>query len=158
MPDPYTLSAGEIDTYSITHYLSTQLAALNWTTVTVTDVSDGWPVYEELKVPGVYISLGDSRAMAPFELGSDAKRRLVSVDIFGQNEPQRTRLAETIEDLFRHEIPIYNYVTGNESDPAIADYFVTDEVGWRKLPAFTDTPAKERWRSVVSATLRRVVA
>lgn len=161
MPDPLTLSQAEIDTYSIVHYLQSSLADLDWLTVTVTDVANGWPVYEELKVPGIYVELGDSRAQAPFELGSLAKYRTVTVFIFGQNEPQRIRLADTIEDLFSEDaIPIYDYVTGNEDDVdlTVVDHFVTDEVGWRKLPSFNDTPDKERWRALVRAELRRVTA
>lgn len=158
MPDPLTLSQAEIDQYSIIHHIRTNLANLNWTTVTVSDVSDGWPVYEELQVPGVYVLVEQSTAMQPFELGSHAKARRVFVHIFGQNDAQRTRLADTIEDIIRDIIPIYNYVDGNEDSPDISDYFETDEVGWRKLIQTRNTPDKERFRSVVTARLRRVVA
>lgn len=153
-----TLSQAEIDQGSIIHHIELQLAVKGWTTVTVKDISDGWPVYEEIVVPGVYVLVDNSAALQPFELGSHAKRRQVFVHIFAKNDAQRTRLADHIEDMFRDIIPIYDYVTGNEVTPDIADYFETDSVGWRKLITTRNTPDKEKWRSVVTANLRRVVA
>lgn len=163
MPDPMTLSQAEIDQYSIIHHIELQLAALNWNTVKVHDVSDGWPDYEELWVPGVYVLVGDSDALRggapiPYELGSHAKARRVFVHIYGQNDAQRTRLADTIEDIFRDIVPIYDYIDGNEVTPTIVDHFETDDVGWRKVINTRNTPEKERFRSVVTARLRRVVA
>ena len=80
MPNPTTLSEAEIDSYSIRHYLTLQLAAESWTTVKVFDVSNGWPVYEQLYVPGVYVLVDNSRARIPFELGSNAKRRQIFIE------------------------------------------------------------------------------
>jgi hypothetical protein len=66
-------------------------------------------------------------------------------------------LAETIENMIRDIVPIYDFTTGNESSPTIGDYFETDDVRWEKIPALSIAPEKQRWRSLVSATLRRVV-
>lgn len=156
MPDPTTLSKAEIDQYSITYHIQSGLAALDWDTVTVDQMRDGWPVYEEVRVPGVYVFVVDSTP-AGFELGSHAKQRRAFIHIFGENDAQRTRLADTIEDMIRDIIPVYNFVTGNETAPVIGDYFATDDVGWEKIPSLTSSPEKERWRSLVTATLRRVV-
>jgi hypothetical protein len=157
MASPTTLSQAEIDSYSIRRFIESTLAADNWTTVRVFDVADGWPVYEELYVPGVYFQLdGGDTVLVPFELGSHAKRWRVFVNIFGQNDAQRVRLAETIAEMFRDIVPIYDFVTGNEANPDVVDHFETDNAGWRKLISTRNTPDKERWRSLVSVTLRRV--
>lgn len=155
---PTTLSQAEIDEYSIRHHIELVLTADGWMPpVEVFDVSDGWPVYENLYVPGVYVLVQEGEAVhVPYELGSHAKRREVFIQIFAKNDAQRVRLAEKISDMFRDIIPIYDYVTGNETTPSVAAEFETDSVGWRKLTQTRNTPTKERWRSVVTASLRRV--
>lgn len=157
MASPTELSQAEIDSYSIRHHIETYLADNNWTTVRVFDVADGWPVYEDIWLPGVYLQLeGTDTVLVPYELGSHAKRRRVYIHIFGENDAQRVRLAESIAEMFRDIIPIYDYVDGNETSPDEVGYFETDNAGWRKLIQTRNTPTKERFRSVVSATLRRV--
>jgi hypothetical protein len=104
----------------------------------------------------VYVSLQASTP-AGFELGSHGKSRAIEVVIYGENDAQRVRLAETIENIIRGVVPIYSFITGNETSPTIDDYFVTDDVGWEKIPSLSITPQKQRWRSSVSATVRRVV-
>lgn len=157
MPGPLDLSFSEINQYSITHYVQSGLAQLGWSTVLVDQVRDGWPVYEQIATPGVYITI-DNGEIAGFELGSHGDQLQTFVFIYGQNSAQQVRLAETIEHMFRDTIPIFDFVDGNETSPAITDYFVTDSVRWEKIPSFTTTPDKEKWRSVVTATLRRQVA
>lgn len=157
MPGPTDISEGEINQYSITHFVASGLNSLGWTTVKVKQVADGWPVYEELSAPGVYI-LCESSDLAGFELGSNGKSLSVFFNIYGENDAQRTRLAETIQDMVRDIVPIYNFVTGNETSPEISDHFVTDSVGWEKIPSLTTSPEKEKWRSLVTAELRRVVS
>lgn len=154
---PTTLSDFEIDQYSLTRHIQSGLAAAGWTSVTVDQSRDGWPDYEELRVPGVYVLMQTSTP-AGYELGSHAKQRTAFIHIFGKNDAQRTRLGESIEDMIRDVVPIFNFVTGNETDPDFLEYFETDEVRLEKIPSLTITPDKEKWRSIVSATLRRVVA
>jgi hypothetical protein len=156
MFNPNTLSEAEIDQYSFTHHIASGLDALGWSTVMVNQVRDGWPEYSEIAVPGVYVSIRSSTP-AGFELGSHGKSRAVEIAIYGENDAQRIRLAETIENIIRGEVPIYNFITGNEDSPTIDDYFVTDDVGWDKIPSLSITPVKQRYRSIVSATVRRVV-
>ena len=161
MASPTELSQAEIDNYSIRHHIELLLAAEGWTTARVFDISDGWPEYQDLYTPGVYVLIEASdAAWVPFELGSHAKRRQAFVHIFGQNDAQRVRLAETISEMFRDIVPIYDYVTGNEEDEDLdtSDYFETDSVAWRKLITTRNTPDKEKFRTVVTATLRRVAA
>lgn len=157
MPGPTTLSQAEIDSYSIQFYVQSGLDALGWSTVQVNQVLNGWPVYEELNVPSVLVLVGDSD-LAGWELGSHGKSRTAFFYVFGENDAQRTRLADTIQDMVRDILPIYNFATGNETSPAIADYFETDSVGWEKIPSTTSDPIKERWRAIVTARLRRDVA
>lgn len=157
MPGPLDLSNAEIDQYSIKHYVQSGLAALGWDTVFVDQVRDGWPVYEEIEVPGVYVLLENGEP-APYELGSHGNGETAHCFIYGENDAQRTRLADTIKDFFRDTIPIFNFVDGNETSPEINDYFVTDSVRWEKIASTAITPDKEKWRSVVTATLRRQVA
>jgi hypothetical protein len=158
---PTELSQAEIDSYSIRHHIKLLLAAEGWTTARVFDLSDGWPEYQDLYTPGVYVLVEASdAAWVPFELGSHAKRRQAFAHIFGENDAQRVRLAETISEMFRDIVPIYDYVTGNEEDEDLtaSDYLETDSVAWRKLITTRNTPDKEKFRSVVTATLRRVAA
>lgn len=156
MPGPLDLSNAEIDQYSIQYYVQSGLDALGWT-VPVQQITDGWPVYEQIETPGVYVIVEESE-VAPFELGSHGKQRTLFAHIYGQNDAQRTRLAETLEDMIRDIVLIYDFVDGNETSPDVLDEFVTDSVRWEKIPAISTTPDKEKWRSVVTATLRRQVA
>ena len=154
---PTQLSDAEIDQYSITHYVASGLNAAGWTTVSVDFVRDGWPDYDDLGVPGVYIDLTDSN-VAGIELGSHGKSRIVSFYVYGANDAQRNRLADSVENTVRDVIPFYDFVDGNETSPDIAGYFLTDSVRWEKIPSVSTTPDKEKWRAVVTATLRRQVA
>lgn len=157
MATPTDLSQAEIDNYSIRHNIELVLAAQGWTTVQVFDVNDGWPEYEELYTPGVYVLLNESETVrVPYELGSHAKQWSVFIHIFGENDAQRVRLAETIAEMFRDIVPIYDFVDGNEANPDVVDYFETDSAGWRKISVTKNAPVKERYRSVVRASLRRV--
>lgn len=156
MPGPNQLSESEIGQYSITHYISSGLASLGWSTVTVDQIRDGWPVYSELEVPGVYVLCEESQIQG-FELGSHGKQVSALFYIYGENDAQRTRLADTIEDMVRDIIPLFDFTTGNETSPTIKDYFETVSVRWEKVPNLTNAPDKEKWRSIVSAILRRQV-
>jgi hypothetical protein len=161
MASPTELSQAEIDNYSIRRAIELALATEGWTTVQVFDIDDGWPEYEELVVPAAYVLLDETdTVLVPFELGSHAKRRSLFIHIFGRSNSQRVRLAEMIADRIRDIIPIYNYVTGNEEsgDLDVVDYFETDNAGWRKIIQTRQTPIKERYRSLVTASLRRVAA
>lgn len=150
------LSVAEISEYSIRHYIQDRLTAWNWN-INVAPMDDGWPVYDELVLPAVAVELR-SVDVAGVELGSHGSRLLVLVHILGDNEAQRIRLAELItKDVFRDTVPIYNFVTGNEVDPvATGEYFITDDVGWQKLPTAYTAPDTRRWRAIVTANLRRV--
>lgn len=156
MPGPLDLSNAEIDQYSIEYHVQSGLDALGWE-VPVHQVTEGWPVYEQIEVPGVYVIIEESE-VAPFELGSHGKQRQAFLYIYGANDAQRTRLAETLEDMVRDIMLIYDFVDGNETSPDVLDEFVTDSVRWEKIPSIQTTPDKEKWRSVVTATLRRQVA
>jgi hypothetical protein len=157
MPGPSVLSEAEINSYSLAYHVQSGLAALGWDTVFVDQLTDGWPVYSELEVPGVYVFVQDSTPSSP-ELGSHGKRVNALMYIYGQNDAQRTRLADTLEDMIRDIMPVYDFTTGNETSPTIKDYFETESVRWEKIPNLTNAPDKEKWRSVVSALLRRQVA
>ena len=161
MPGPNTLSAAEIDEYSIQHHLQTQLDAAGWS-VPVSLAQDGWPVGEEIVLDEdtrarVYVLVAQGR-LAPYELGSHAKRRDAYIHIYADSDPIRVRLAEEITNLIRDVLPIYAFVTGNEVAPAISAYFATDDVIWRRIPALITAPTTEKFRAVVETTLRRVDA
>lgn len=149
------LSVAEISEYSIRHYIQSRLDEWGWE-IKVKPVDDGWPEYDDIAPPEVRIELR-SLDVAGVELGSHGSRLLVIVHIFGENEAQRIRLAELItKGVFRDTVPIYDYVTGNEVDPDnTGEYFLTDNVGWIKIPSAYTDPQKRRWRSSVNATLRR---
>ncbi len=149
------LSPSEIDVYSIVDHLSSRLSALGWN-LEVLPVLDGWPDYDDLAVPRVYVDITDVD-VAGVELGSNGNRSLCIVTVFGANDAQRRRLAELIKSIFRDTIPIYSYTTGNETSPtATGEYFITDSVGWRKLPSPYTASDNQQWRSIVTANLRRV--
>jgi hypothetical protein len=149
------LSVAEISEYSIRHYIQTRLTAWNWN-IDVKPMDNGWPVNEEVVLPAVVVELR-SVDVAGVELGSHGSRLLVLVHIIGANEAQRTRLAELItKNVFRDTVPIYNFITGNETEPdATGEYFLTDDVGWSKLPTANTAPDTRRWIAVVTANLRR---
>src|SRR5574338_316927 len=140
------LSVAEISDYSIRHYIQSRLTAWNWN-ITVIPMDDGWPDYDEVALPAVVVELR-TVDVAGVELGSHGSRLLVLVHIFGQNDAQRTRLAELItKNVFRDTVPIFNFVTGNETDPdPTGEYFITDDVGWSKIPTAYTAPDTRRWR------------
>lgn len=149
------LSYAEIDEYSVRHYIQNRLSAWNWQ-IEVNPMYEGWPDFEEVDAPGVYVDVR-SRSVAGVELGSNGSELLVIVQVFGQNPAQQTRLAELIEDIFRDVVPIYDYVTGNETEPSpTGEYFITDSVGWEKIPSAYTGSDKQRWRAQVTAELRRI--
>jgi hypothetical protein len=150
------LSVAEISEYSIRHYIQDRLNAWNWN-VSVKSSDEGWPDYEALEPPAVVVELRETE-IAGVELGSHGSRFLVIVNVFGENEAQRTRLAELItKNVFRDTVPIYDYITGNEVDPPkTGEYFITDNVGWIKVPSAYTAPDARRWRASVTASLRRV--
>lgn len=156
MPGPHELSDAEINEYSIKYHVQSGLTALGWD-VTVDLIRDGWPDNEELSVPGVYVTVNTSE-VAGYELGSHGKQIQALAYIYGANDSQRTRLADTIEDQFRDIVPIYDYIDGNEDSPDISGYFETDSVRWEKIPTLSIVPDKQKWRALVSAFLRRQVA
>lgn len=149
------LSVAEISEYSIRHYIQSRLTAWGWN-IDVKPMDDGWPVYEEVSPPAVAVELR-SVDVAGVELGSHGSSLLVIVDILGENEAQRIRLAELItKGVFRDTVPIFNFITGNETEPvATGEYFITDDVGWTKVPTAYTAPDTRRWRAVVTASLRR---
>jgi hypothetical protein len=149
------LSVAEISEYSIIHYIQERLTAWNWNIV-VKPNDEGWPEYETLEPPEVYVELRTTE-VAGVELGSHGSRFLVIVNVFGENKAQRTRLAELItKNVFRDTVPIFDFVTGNEADPApTGGYFITDDVSWSSIPSAYTAPDTRRWRSTVTASLRR---
>ena len=149
-----TLSFAEIDEYSIRYYIQDRLSAWNWT-LEVKPMDDGWPEFEDVRAPGVYVDV-QHRDASGVELGSMGSGLIVVVQIIGQNPAQRTRLAELIKGIFRDTVPIYDFVTGNEDPPTpTGEYFITDDVGWDKVPSTYTDPDKKRWRANVTAELRR---
>lgn len=153
MPGPSELTNVEIDRYSLVKALQDQLTADGWT-VPVELAKDDWPVGVTIQVPGIYV-LFDTNENAGFELGAFGVRRNVFVHIFGSNDADRYRIAEAVMGYFRKTIPIYDYVTGNEGNPAPVGFLDTEDVDYRPIRPLTTTPDAERWRIVVHATLLR---
>lgn len=150
-----TPDISELSDWSIRTAIQDALAATNWN-ITVLPADEGWPVYDAVERPAVYVWMGEAQDRG-VELGSDGIGYIVAVQIFGKNDAQRTRLADQIMRLFKRTIPIYNYVTGTESNPEpTGEYFITDDVGWRKIPHVYNAPDSERWRAIVTAVVRRV--
>lgn len=148
-------STDEISEYSVRYYLTNRLQDFN-VHIPVQQMNDGWPDYESVSIPSIYLWLGDTQDEG-VELGSDGSQYIINLYIFARNDAQRTRLGFLMKDIFRKTIPIYNYVTGNEENPEpTGEYFVTDEVGWQKIPHVYNAPDAERWRAVATATLRRI--
>lgn len=149
------IQAAEQSEYSIVDHLNTRLSALGWN-LTVRPADGGWPDYDPLVVPGVYVDLSDVDTTG-VELGSDGSRNLCLVMIYGKNDAQRKRLAELVRQTFNRTIPIFDYDTGNETSPnPTGEYFITDSVGWRKLPSPYTASDNQQWRALVTANLRRV--
>ncbi len=154
MAGPETLSNLEKDRYSVTHTLRNELEDAGWN-VTVDMVTERWPSAEEIKPPSVWV-LMDINRTAPWELGTHGKEREVFIHIYATNDSERDRLAETICDIVRDIIPIYDWQDGNETNPAIVQYFNTEgNVEFRPIRAITTAPKEEQWRAVVQATLSR---
>lgn len=149
------LSDAEKDEYTLTDYFNERLTAFGWD-LEVLPVSDGWPDNDDLAVPGVYVEVPEVDRAA-VELGSDSHRILALIHIFGKTPAQRSRLAELARKLFERTIPVFDYATGNETSPtATGEYFITDSVGWRKLPSPYTAPDTQQYRALVTAHLRRV--
>lgn len=149
------LGVDEISEYSIRHYIQNRLNAWNWD-IEVKPTDEGWPEYETLMPPEVYVEIRTTE-VAGVELGSHGNRYLVIVNVFGVNEAQRTRLAELIRKVFRDTVPIFDFVTGNETDPEpTGEYFITDDVSTTKIPSVHTAPDTRRWRSSITASIRRV--
>jgi len=148
------LSLLEIDRYSITHALRLELAAQGWD-VPVDMVTDNWPTAEQVVLPSVWVLMDFSRT-APWELGSHGKEREVFIHIYANHDSERDRLAETICDIVRDIIPIYDWQDGNEETPDVVSHFNTEgDVEFRPIRAAANAPDKERWRAVVQAALTR---
>src|SRR5574338_1491457 len=131
--DMTVLTDSDVSDYSIRHHLERRMAAFGYF-IPIHSSDEGWPVYEELQRPSIYVWFGES-ANRGVELGSEGSQYIVSVQIFGRNDAERTRLADLIKKVFVRTIPIYNYVTGKEIDPdPTGEYFITDNVGWTKIP------------------------
>lgn len=154
MPGPNSLSLYEIDGYSLVYALQTGLDASGWD-IPVDLVRDHWPTVEEISPPCVWI-LMDFNRTAPWELGSNGKEHEVFIHIYATNSSERNRLAEEITNLVRDIIPIYDWQDGNETNPAVVEYFNTQgEVEFRPIRAPFNAPKEEQWRAVVQATLTR---
>jgi hypothetical protein len=144
----------DVSEYSIRNHLTKRLNAQGYF-IRIISQDEGWPDYEKLQRPSVYLWVGESEDTG-VELGSDGSRYIVAVQVFAKSDAERSRLAELIKTVFKRTIPIYNYVTGNEPDPEpTGEYFLTDSVGWNKIPHIYNAPDAERWRAVVNAVLRR---
>jgi hypothetical protein len=149
-----TPSVDEISEWSVRHHLGKRLRAYNILT-DINPANEGWPDYETVEIPSLYLWLGTSEVDG-VELGSDGSSYVASVYIFADNDTRRTRWAYLIKDIFRKTIPIYNYVTGNEVNPEpTGEYFISEDIGWNKIPHIYNAPDAERWRAVVTALLRR---
>lgn len=153
MAGPAELSNVEIDRYSLNKAITDDLVGLGFL-VHVEIAQDNWPVGAVIQVPGVYI-LTDTNENTGFELGAYGIRREVFIHIYGKNDADRYRMAEAMVRLFRKNIPIYDYVTGNEADPLPVGFLDTEDVDYRPIRPLTTTPDAERWRIVVHATLLR---
>lgn len=154
MAGPDSLSHILIDRYSVTHTLRNELADAGWN-VSVDMIRQGWPDAEEIDPPSVWVLMEINRT-APWELGTHGKEREVFIHIYATNDSERDSLAEAICDIIRDIIPIYDWVTGNETDPPIVQYFNTvGDVEFRPIRAPTTAPKEEQWRAVVQATLSR---
>lgn len=154
MPGPNTLSLLEIDRYSITHTLQSELDLAGWD-VPVDMVRERWPTAEEVRPPAVFI-LMDFNRTAPWELGSNGKEHEVFIHIYATNDSERDRLSEEICNIVRDIIPIYDWQDGNETSPSVVGYFNTEgEVEFRPIRAPSNAPREEQWRAVVQATLTR---
>lgn len=148
-------SVDEISSLSVQKHLSERLLAYNMRTP-IRPSDEGWPDYETLVPPMLMVWLGEVNDRG-VELGSDGSQYIMSVYIFARSDAERTRLGAVLKDIFRKTIPIFNYVTGTESDPEpTGEYFITENVGWRPIPHIYNAPDAERWRAVVNATISRV--
>lgn len=150
-------SHAEISEYSIRHHLKKRLADNGWD-LEIMPSDEGWPGYESIVPPAIYLFVREKEARG-VELGSGGGEYITFTYVFGHNEAQRTRLGELIANTFQRGIPIYNYVTGNETDPSPTGEYLeapVDSVGWQKIPHTYDAPDAEKFRLVVNATLRRI--
>lgn len=154
MPGPETLSLLEIDGYSVVHALQSGLDSAGWE-VPVDLIREHWPVREELRPPCAWVQM-DFNSTGPWELGSHGKEHEVFINIYATNSSERDRLMEEIANLVRDIIPIYDWQDGNETNPAVVEYFNTQsEVEFRPIRAPINAPDEERWKAVVQATLSR---
>ena len=161
MAGPTSLSAAEVDQYSIRLCVQSGLTANGWTgsnAVPVKLAANGWPKPEAITLPSIHVHVPDGALDSP-ELGSHGKRREVKLYIFAPNDPSKIRLAEEVTNLFRDgTVSILNFVSGSEVSPASVGRYDVPEVGWRSIPMPTDAAEVDKYRATVSATLRRVDA
>ena len=154
MPGPTTLSNAERDRYSIVHELQTKLDSYGWE-IPVASARGGFPTNDQVQVPGIYVLYGPN-SVSGYDLGSWGKTRQLFVHIYAKNDSQRDRLAEEITDIIRDGISIYDFITGNEQNPAVIAVFDTlPNPSWEPIRALPNAPADERYRAVVNATLLR---
>lgn len=155
MAGPEDLALITKDKFSVVYTLRNELAAAGWTTVSVDYIRDHWPDAEEINPPSVWV-LMDINRTAPWELGAHGKERETFIHIYATNDSERDGLAETICDIVRDIIPIYDWQTGNETSPTLVEYFNTEgDVEFRPIRAPISAPKEEQWRAVVQATLSR---
>lgn len=158
MAGPTSLSAAEIDLYSVRLCVQSGLAANGWTgtaAVPVKLASNGWPTADEITLPSIYVGFGDQE-VAGIELGSHGKARDVDVYIYGKSDPQRMRLAEEVTNLFRDgQVSILDFSNLDNPSPASVDRYTIDEVGWRPVPMPSSAVDVDKWRAIVEVRLRR---
>lgn len=161
MPGPSSLSAAEVDLYSIRLCVQSGLAADGWTgakSVPIKLAQNGWPKPEDITLPSVYVAFGPSD-VAGVEMGSHGKARDVRLHIYGNSDPMATRLAEEIVNLFRDDqVSILQFTSGSEVSPPSVGRYEVDEAGWRPVPMPASATDVDKWRALVSVTLRRIDA
>jgi hypothetical protein len=151
-----TLTTAEIDLYSIRLCVQSGLNANGWGgAVPVKLASNGWPKADEIVPPVIYVAFSES-TIAGYELGSNGKRRDVTLEIYAHNDPTRYSLAEEVTNMFRDGVvtPLA-FVTGNEASPAANGVYAIDGVRWRLVPMPSTAADVDKWRARVQATIRR---
>ena len=151
-----SLTSVEVDLYSIRLCVQSGLNANGWGgEVLVKLANNGWPKAEEIVPPVIYVAFDES-AVAGYELGSNGKRRDVTLRIYANNDPVRYSLAEEIMDMFRDGViaPLA-FITGNEASPAASGTYALDSVRWKPVPMPSTAADVDKWRATVNATIRR---
>lgn len=148
-------SVDELSEYSVRYHLANRLADFNLR-IPIYPSNEGWPDYETVQRPSIMLWIG-TMTDEGVELGSGGRGYVLTAHVFANNDAERARIGSVSMDIFKKTIPIYNYVTGNETNPVpTGEYFRTDDVGWERIPHVYNAPDAERWRAVVTATLARV--